>query len=475
MDEKKTLRRTKLVCTIGPACDSEEMLTSLIEAGLNVARINFSHGDSDYHRLLIRRIKSVREKLDVPVAILQDLQGPKIRIGKIESGTVWLGRGTTLVLTSEPATGDAGRVNVSLENFHEEVQSGHRVLLADGTIELLVERIEPPDVYCRVVVEGVLSSNQGVNLPATRTEMESLTEKDLHDIEVALDEGVDAMALSFVRSEQDIEALRQAVRKVGSEIPIIAKIEKPQAVDNIDSILEASDGVMIARGDLGLEIDLARVPLVQKMIIRKANAVAKPVITATQMLVRMVDNPRPTRAETADVANAILDGTDAVMLSEETAVGSYPLEAVQMMDRIATEVESSVDAGKFRWDIEGQTIVSDAISRSAYNIAQGTGARAIITSTWSGSTARLVARFRPAQPIIAATPNRPVGYFLSFCWGIVPRSIASADTTEEQLAFALEAATRSGWVKSGDLVVITGGTPLHIPGTTNFIRVERVE
>ena len=257
----------------------------------------------------------------------------------------------------------------------------------------MVERIEPPDVYCRVVVEGVLSSNQGVNLPTTRVDMESLTEKDLHDIEVALDEGVDAMALSFVRSEQDIEALRQAVRKVGSEVPIIAKIEKPQAVDNIDRILEASDGVMIARGDLGLEIDLARVPLVQKMIIRKANAIAKPVITATQMLVRMVDNPRPTRAETADVANAILDGTDAVMLSEETAAGSYPLEAVQMMDRIATEVESSVDEGKFRWDIEGQTIVNDAISRSAYNIAQGTGARAIITPSgrvrprdwWRGS------------------------------------------------------------------------------------------
>ena len=317
------MRRTKLVCTIGPACDSEEMLQALFEAGLNVARINFSHGDSNYHRLLIRRIKSLRDQLGMPVAILQDLQGPKIRVGKIESGTLWLGRGTTFVLTSSPSSGDENGIGVSLENFHEEVEVGARVLLADGTIELLVERIEAPDVYCRVVVEGILSSNQGVNLPAARMELESLTEKDLHDLDVGLEEGVDAIALSFVRSEKDIGALRRAVQAAGSDVPIIAKIEKPQAVDNIDSILDAADGVMIARGDLGLEIDLVRVPLVQKMIIRKANAIGKPVITATQMLVRMVDNPRPTRAETADVANAILDGTDAVMLSEETAAGSY--------------------------------------------------------------------------------------------------------------------------------------------------------
>ena len=469
------MRRTKLVCTIGPACDSEEMLRGLFAAGLNVARINFSHGDSDYHRLLIRRIKSLREELDMPVAILQDLQGPKIRVGKIKSGTAWLGHGTTFVLTSLSVPGDSERVSVSLANFHEEVEIGHRILLADGMIELHVERIEPPEVYCRVVVEGILSSHKGVNLPMARIEMESLTEKDLHDLDVGLEEGVDAIALSFVRSEKDIEALRQAIRNAGGEVPIIAKIEKPQAVDNVDSILEAADGVMIARGDLGLEIDLVRVPLVQKMIIRKANSVGKPVITATQMLVRMVDNPRPTRAETADVANAILDGTDAVMLSEETAAGSYPLEAAQMMHRIAMEVESSVDEGKFRWgDLDGETTVSDAISRSAYNIARGTGAAAIITPTWSGSTARLVARFRPAQDIIAATPNKAAVYFLSLCWGIAPLLVASAGTTEEQFSFAVNAARNAGWVRPGDLVVITGGTPLHIPGTTNFIKVQRV-
>ena len=462
------------MCTIGPACDSDEMLRGLFAAGLNVARINFSHGDSDYHRLLIRRIKSLREELNMPVAILQDLQGPKIRVGKIESGTAWLERGTTFVLTSVSVPGDSKRVSVSLANFHEEVEVGQGILLADGMIELRVERIEPPEVYCRVVVEGILSSHKGVNLPAARVEMESLTEKDLHDLDVGLAEGVDAIALSFVRSEKDVEALRQAIRNSGGDVPIIAKIEKPQAVDNIDRILEVADGVMIARGDLGLEIDLVRVPLVQKMIIRKANSVGKPVITATQMLVRMVDNPRPTRAETADVANAILDGTDAVMLSEETAAGSYPLEAAQMMHRIATEVESSVDEGKFRWDLDGQITVSDAISRSAYNIARGTGATAIITPTWSGSTPRWVSRFRPVQPIIAATPNKAAVYFLSLCWGIVPLLIASADTTEEQFSFAVNAARNAGWVSSGDLVVITGGTPLHIPGTTNFIKVQRV-
>ena len=469
------MRRTKLVCTIGPACDSEKMLTSLFEAGLNVARINFSHGDSETHRLLIRRIKSLREKMNLPVAILQDLQGPKIRVGKIEGGTMWLGRGTTFVLTSSPTPEIEGAVAVLLASFHEEVQIGDRILLADGMIEVHVERIEPPAVYCRVVVEGILSSHKGVNLPATRLEMESITAKDRHDLTLGLEEGVDAIALSFVRSEKDIEELRQAIRKAGGDVPIIAKIEKPQAVDNIDSILEAADGVMIARGDLGLEIDLVRVPLVQKMIIRKANAIGKPVITATQMLVRMVDNPRPTRAETADVANAILDGTDAVMLSEETAAGQYPLEAAKMMDRIATEVESSVDQQKFRWEPDVQTKVSDAISRSASNIARATGATAIITPTSSGSTARLVARFRPIQPIIATTPNGSVVYFLSFCWGIVPVLVVSSDTTADQFSLAVDAARNAGWVRSGDLVVITGGTPLHMPGTTNLIKVEQVD
>ena len=469
------MRRTKLVCTIGPASDSEEMLRKLIAGGMNVARINFSHGDSDYHRLLIRRLKKVREELSASIAILQDLQGPKIRIGKIQGGSAWLERGSSFVLTSDTSIGDSHGASVSLPSLATDLEAGHRILLADGMIELLVERVEPPEVHCRVVVAGTLSSHKGVNLPEAHLRVESLSEKDLHDVQVGLEEGVDAVALSFVRSGKDILGLRDTIGDANPDARIIAKIERPQAVDDIDQILDASDGVMIARGDLGLEIDLARVPLVQKQIIKKANAVGKPVITATQMLVRMVDNPRPTRAEAADVANAILDGTDAVMLSEETAVGQYPLESVEVMNRIAAEVEDAVDETKFRWDFEEGPSMSDAITRSGYNIARGVHAAAIITPTWSGSTARLVARFRPKQPIIATTPNSTAARFLEFCWGVVPVSIPSADTLDEQLRLSVDAAREAGIVRKGELVVITGGTPLHSPGTTNFIKVETVE
>jgi len=474
MDRLIDMRRTKLVCTIGPACDSEGKLRQLIGAGLNVARINFSHSDSDYHRQIIRRIKGLREELRVPLAILQDLQGPKIRVGLIEPRPVWLERDSEFVLSSRPRPGDAHGASVSLQTFHEEITPGQRVLLADGMIELIVESIVEADVHCRVVVPGVLSSHKGVNIPSSHVAVESLSAKDRHDLQVGFEEGVDAIALSFVRTAADVRLLRRTVQEMGADTHIIAKIEKPQAVENIDSIIEAADGVMIARGDLGLEIDLARVPLIQKEIIRKSNAMAKPVITATQMLVRMVDNPRPTRAEAADVANAILDGTDAVMLSEETAAGNYPIEAARMMDRIARQVEAAMDEDKFMWNFPAEANVNDAISRSAFNIARGTEAVAILTPTWSGSTARLVARFRPKQPIVAATPNPTTFHFLSLCWGVVPLSIGSAETIDEQLRTAVEATREAGWASPNDLVVLTGGTPLHVPGTTNFIKVERV-
>ena len=468
------MRRTKLVCTIGPACDSEPMLRELIRAGLNVARINFSHADTNYHRQVIRRIRKLREDLRIPIAILQDLQGPKIRVGLIEPRPVWLERGSEFVLTSSPEIGNAHRASVSLPTFHDQVAPGQRLLLADGVIELVVEAVAPPDVRCRVTVPGTLSSHKGVNIPAAHVDVDLLSDKDRHDLEVGFEEGVDAVALSFVRTAEDVHVLRRAIRQLGGDTRIIAKIEKPQAVDNVESIIEAADGVMIARGDLGLEIDLARVPLVQKRIIQRANAMAKPVITATQMLVRMVDNPRPTRAEVADVANAILDGTDAVMLSEETAAGNYPVEAARMMDRIAREVEASMDEAKFRWDFGTDANVNDAISRSGFNIARGTNAAAIITPTWSGSTPRLVARFRPRQPIVATTPNPATANFLSLCWGVIPLPISSAETIDEQLRLSVDATRDAGWAREGDLVVLTGGTPLHVPGTTNFIKVERV-
>ena len=314
---------------------------------MNVARVNFSHGTPEYQRDLIRKIKRIRRSMNKPVAILQDLQGPKIRIGIIEGGIVQLQAGQEFILTGDVVPGDAHRASVSLKALPQEVKSGHPILLADGNIELRVEKVVPPEIHCRVIVGGPLSSHKGINLPVSEVHVDSLTTKDRTDIVIGLEEGVDAIALSFVRKASDISACRKVITDHGSNTPIIAKIEKHEAVDNIDSIVAASQAIMVARGDLGVEIDLEKVPLVQKAIIRKCNTLGKPVITATQMLLHMVDNPRPTRAEANDVANAILDGTDAVMLSEETAAGKYPAEAVMMMDRIARSAESSLDEVKF--------------------------------------------------------------------------------------------------------------------------------
>src|SRR6516225_9865867 len=353
------MRRTKIVCTIGPSSDSEEMIARLIAAGMNVARLNFSHGTTDYQRDLVRKVKRVRKALNKPVAILQDLQGPKIRIGVIESGFVTLQPGQEFVLTAKTVAGDGTRASVSLASLPHEVKVQHPILLADGNIELRVEKIAPPDIHCRVIVGGLLSSHKGINLPGSDVHVDSLTKKDRADIVVGLEEGVDAIALSFVRRASDILACKTVIMDHGGNVPIVAKIEKHEAVDNIDSIVAASQAVMVARGDLGVEIDLEKVPLVQKSIIRKCNALGKPVITATQMLQRMVDNPRPTRAEATDVANAILDGTDAVMLSDETAAGKYPVEAVVMMDRIARSAEAALDEAKFE-NIPSEAAASDA-------------------------------------------------------------------------------------------------------------------
>ncbi len=468
------MRRTKIVCTIGPASDTEEMIAKLVAAGMNVARLNFSHGTTEYQRELVRKVKRVRKALNKPVAILQDLQGPKIRIGFIQNGFVQLQPGQEFILTADEVSGDSHRVAVSLKTLPQEVKVGHPILLADGNIELRVERVAPPDIYCRVIVGGLLSSHKGINLPASEVHVDSLTPKDRKDILVGLEEGVDAIALSFVRKASDILACRKVISDHGGNIPIIAKIEKHEAVDNIDSIVAASQAVMVARGDLGVEIDLEKVPLVQKTIISKCNALGKPVITATQMLQRMVDNPRPTRAEATDVANAILDGTDAVMLSEETAAGKYPSEAVIMMDRIARAAESALDELKFE-NIPIEAGTSDAISRASYFIAKEIGAAAIITPTWSGSTACLVSRFRPKQPILATTPNEACLDFLSLCWGVVPVSIPPSDTLDGVIRSSIDSARRAGYIESGQQVIITGGAPLHVAGKTNFIKVERVD
>jgi len=468
------MRRTKIVCTIGPASDTEEMIEKLVIAGMNVARLNFSHGTHEYLHTLVRRIKSVRKKLNKPVAILQDLQGPKIRIGIIKGGAVQLMPGQEFILTSDSISGDAHRASASLKTLPHEVKSGHPILLADGNIELSVERVAPPNIYCRVVVGGMLSSHKGINLPGSEVHVDSLTEKDRKDVHVGLEWGVDAIALSFVRSATDVLSMRKMIALEGGHVPIIAKIEKHEAVSHIDSIVAVSDAIMVARGDLGVEIDLERVPLVQKQIIRKCNALGKPVITATQMLRRMVENPRPTRAEATDVANAVLDGTDAVMLSEETAAGKYPVEAVMMMDRIVRSAENNLDVAKFQHQPELAS-TRDSISRSSYYIAKEIGAAAIITPTWSGSTASQVARFRPQQLILATTPNEQALDFMSLAWGVVPIFIPQSETTEDLIRFSINAARKAGFVHSGQHVVITGGAPLHVSGSTNFIKVEKVD
>jgi pyruvate kinase len=408
------------------------------------------------------------------VAILQDLQGPKIRIGIIKGGAVQLMPGQEFVLTSDSIQGDAQRVSTSLKTLPHVVTSGHPILLADGNIELSVERVAPPDIFCRVIVGGMLSSHKGINLPGSEVHVDSLTKKDRKDLHVGLEWGVDAIALSFVQSATDVLSMRKMIAAEGGHVPIIAKIEKHEAVTQIDSIVAVSDAIMVARGDLGVEIDLERVPLVQKQIIRKCNALGKPVITATQMLLHMVDNPRPTRAEATDVANAVLDGTDAVMLSEETAAGKYPVEAVLMMDRIVRSAENNLDIEKFQHQPELAN-TRDSISRSSYYIAKEIGAAAIITPTWSGSTASQVARFRPQQPILATTPNEQALDFMALAWGVVPILIPQSDTTEDLIRFSISAARKAGFVHSGQHVVITGGAPLHVSGSTNFIKVEKVD
>jgi len=468
------MRRTKIICTIGPASDSEAMITRLVHAGMNVARLNFSHGTHEYHRTLIRRIKRVRKALNQPIAILQDLQGPKIRIGIIKDRFVQLRPDQEYILTADRVEGNGSRASVSLKSLPDEVKPGHAILLADGNIELRVERVAPPEIHCRVIVGGLLSSHKGVNLPASHVRVKSFTAKDRRDLDFGLAEGVDAVALSFVRTAAEVEAVKKVIAAHRREVPIVAKIEKHEAVANIDEIIAVSSGVMVARGDLGVEIDLERVPLVQKDIIRKCNAVGKPVVTATQMLVRMVDNPRPTRAEATDVANAVLDGTDAVMLSEESAVGKYPAEAVSVMDRIVRAAETALDPTKFEHQARIES-TRDAISRSSYFIAKEINAAAIITPTWSGSTAALVSRFRPKQPIIASTPNESVLDFLALSWGVIPLKIPSARTIDDMIRFSLQAAQKAGHIRRGQQVVITGGAPLHRSGNTNFIKVERVE
>lgn len=470
------MRRTKIVCTIGPASEKKEIIKELIKAGMNVARLNFSHGTHEEHRARIAAIREAAKELNASVAIMLDTKGPEIRLGTFASGKVLLKKGQEFTLVTYPVEGDENRVFVNLKEITQLVNAGDRILLADGLIELEVKRVADAEILCTVLNGGELSSKKGVNLPGKSIPLPAVTPKDVEDILFGIKMEVDFIAASFIRKASDVLAIRKILEENGgNDIQIIAKIENQEGVQNLDEIIKVADGIMVARGDLGVEIPVEEVPLVQKIIIEKCNRAGKPVITATQMLESMIRNPRPTRAEATDVANAILDGTDAIMLSGETAAGDFPVEAVRVMARIAQKVEESVSLDTTA--IKRQTsirTVTDAISHATYTIAKDLGASAVITSTKSGYTARMVAKFRPSAPIIAVTPREKVTRTLQIVWGVFPIRVKETTSTDEMFREAVNGALESGLIKKGDLVVITAGVPLYVSGTTNLIRVQVV-
>jgi len=467
------MRRTKIVCTIGPTSSSDKVLEGLIRAGMNVARLNFSHGDYASHRRVIRKIRHFERKLDQPVAVLQDLPGPKIRIGAVAGDRVRLQNRRPFVLTTQKILGSELAVSVNFSGLTEAVNKGDPILLGDGEIELETVEVGVREVKCRIVVGGILGSHKGIHFPKSSLNIRALTRHDKQDMAFGIAQNVDMVALSFVRDAEDILYARRDLKKRGASIPLIAKIEKHEALEHIDGILENVDGIMVARGDLGLEIAQERIPAVQKMIIAKANRLGKPVITATQMLRSMVWNPRPTRAEVTDIANAILDGTDALMLSEETAAGDYPLEAVKTMAQVAEETETILEPRQRFPDLKKS--VPEAISLGAISLARDLQVKAFLIPTTSGSTARLIARYRPRQPIIAVSPERQTVKTLCLVWGVHPVPIRGFKSTDEMVRMLQQKAIQSGLVKRGDLVAITAGLPLHQAGTTNMITVKVIE
>jgi pyruvate kinase len=465
-------RRTKIVCTIGPATSSREMLDKLVDAGMDAARLNFSHGTHDDHAERARLVREAQERAGRPLALIGDLQGPKLRVGDLP-GTVTLASGDEVVLSGDGA-GQPGDLPVSPPVLAEILEPGQDVLIDDGLVHLQVAEVAAGRARCKVAVGGRVDSHKGVNVPGATIPIPSLTDKDLADLEFALTIGVDYVALSFVRSAGDIRALRELLHSAGSSALVIAKIEKAEALEELDAIVSASDAVMVARGDLGVEIGPAAVPLVQKRIILCALEHGKPSITATQMLESMIHHADPTRAEASDVANAVLDGSSALMLSGETAVGEFPLESVVYMDRIACAVEPSLNPRHelARAGEDPFPTVGEAMSNAACDIAEVLGAVAILVPTYSGRTASAVARHRPQRPIVAATHKRYALQQLALEWGVVPAEIEECADVEHLWSRTLDAARAIGIVVPGDRVVITAGTAVNVPGTTNVIKVE---
>ena len=465
------MRRTKIVATIGPATESKQVLRQLIEAGATTFRLNFSHGDHEDHAERITAIRQVAEELGVHIGILQDLQGPKIRLGRFEAGPISLATGDAFTLTSRQVNCNQAIATVTYDKLAEEVHNGCRILLDDGRVEMVVEHVDQSDqgLKCRVTVGGVLSNNKGVNFPDVQLSIRALTPKDRRDLAFGLQQDVDWVALSFVRNPSDMQEIRDLIRSHGCTTPVVAKIEKFEAIDSIDAILPLCDGVMVARGDLGVEMPAEEVPLLQKELIRKANSLGIPIITATQMLDSMASCPRPTRAEVSDVANAILDGTDAVMLSNETAVGDYPVEAVATMARIARRIERDYP----RRILDGQmaTTIPNAISQAVSSIARQLNAAAILPLTKSGATARNVSKFRPSTPILAITSEESVARQLQLVWGVNPLLIPEQPSTASTFTLAMGVARQKGLLREGDLVVETAGTLEGVSGSTDLVKV----
>ncbi|MBD2498502.1 pyruvate kinase [Nostoc sp. FACHB-280] len=476
MQLRDSLRRTKIVATIGPATSSPEMLKAIIEAGATTLRLNFSHGTHADHQRNIRLIRQTAFELNQPVAILQDLQGPKIRLGRFEDGSIVLAKGDRFTLTNRQVVGTQEISCVTYEYLAEEVPAGAKILLDDGRVEMVVEETnrEKGDLHCRVTVGGKLSNNKGVNFPGVYLSIKAMTDKDREDLMFGLDQGVDWVALSFVRNPQDVIEIKELISSTGKQVPVIAKIEKHEAIEQMEAVLALCDGVMVARGDLGVELPAEDVPVLQKRLISTANRLGIPIITATQMLDSMVSNPRPTRAEVSDVANAILDGTDAVMLSNETAVGSYPVEAVATMARIAERIEQEQRNSDIRLQRDSRRSIPNAISQAVGQIAENLGASAIMTLTQTGATARNVSKFRPHTPILAVTPHVNVARQLQLVWGVKPLLVLGLPSTGQTFQAAINVAQEHKLLFEGDLVVMTAGTLQGVSGSTDLIKVEVV-
>ena len=475
--QEDPMRKTKIVCTLGPATDNEDVLRQMMLAGMNVARCNFSHATYDEHRKRMDMIKKLRKEVGQPVAILLDTKGPEVRVKNFKDGRVTLEEGQLFTLTADEVEGTKDKVSVTYNRLYEDLEVGMRVLIDDGLIEMTVEQVDRTNIVCRVINGGVVSNHKGVNVPDVDLSMPYISDKDREDILFGISQDVDFIAASFVQKKEDILQLRRLLEKNGgSDIKIIAKIENAQGVTNIDDIIEVSDGIMVARGDMGVEIPYEEVPVIQKKIIKKVYRTGKQVITATQMLESMIKNPRPTRAETTDVANAVYDGTSAIMLSGETAAGAYPVEAVKTMVRIAERTEQDVDYRKrfYQSARETDADLTNAICHASCTTALDLNAKAIVTVTKSGTSARMLSKYRPESDIISCATTEKVCRQLSLTWGVTPIVIKEEKEVFHLFDKAIQAAVKMKLLEAGDLTVITSGVPIGVSGTTNMMKVQVV-